>query len=123
MVETIQGMAEAIEQRRRDLNLTVGELAAAAGITAQALAGYRRGERRDSVAAERTKRGLASALGWPADWYERLDAGEDPASFPVVDAADSVDVVGIAALAGELTPEDRAKVEGYIRGLLDGKNG
>jgi len=29
------------------------------------------------------------------------------------------DVVGLAALAGELTPEGRAKVEGYIRALLD----
>ena len=79
--DLIPGMAEAIEARRRLLNLSVGELAAIAGITPQALSGYRKGERRDSPAADRTKRGLAIALQWPGDWYERLDAGEDASTF------------------------------------------
>lgn len=62
---------------------------------------------------------VAEALGWTAVDADRLIDGEPP------QAADTAtpDEVGLAALAGELSPEDRAKVEGYIRGLLDGKNG
>lgn len=62
---------------------------------------------------------VVEALGWAAADADRLIDGEPP--LPAEPAPP--DEVGLAALAGELSPEDRAKVEGYIRGLLDGKNG
>jgi hypothetical protein len=59
---------------------------------------------------------------WPAiEDFFGVDRGDLAKAGGLVTTPADTDVVGIAALAGELSPEDRAKVEGYIRGLLDGK--
>ena len=70
---TIPGLAEAIEDRRRQLGLTIGELAEAAGLTRQGLDPLRRGERRSYE--DRTIFGIARALRWRGDWYQVISDG------------------------------------------------
>lgn len=122
--ERVPGMAEAIEGRRLALGLSPGDFAEATGLTAQGLMAVRKGYRRQYQ--DKLKLGVARALQWPPDAIDRLLSGEDPASFqgddpppsPLAGALDP-DVIGLAARAGKLTPEQRAKVEGYIEALLD----
>lgn len=71
--DTVPGMAEAIEARRAALNLTVEGLAAAAGLTRPGIKPLREGQRRNYSTA--TLRGVAEALGWHRDWYDRLQQG------------------------------------------------
>lgn len=72
----VPGMAEAIEARRLELGLTPGDLAESAGLTREGLRRVRAGSRRNYN--DRTIFGVASALGWERDWYERLQRGEAP---------------------------------------------
>lgn len=67
-------MADAIEARRLARQLSPGAFARAAGLTTQGLVPVRRGLRRDYHDKVRT--GVARALGWPLDWYDRLQAGD-----------------------------------------------
>lgn len=57
-------------------------------------------------------------LNLPSNAIERLESGEDPSVFDF-DPSTPGDEIQIAALAGNLTPENRAKLEGYARALLD----
>lgn len=83
-------MRQAVEGRRRELRLSVGELAELAGLSRQGIANVREGRQRDYH--ESTIFGIARALRWDVDWYERILAGEEPRPAPVRD---------------ELTPDDR----------------
>jgi hypothetical protein len=122
-IEVVPGMARAIESRRLELGLTVGDFTALAGLTAPGLMPVRRGYRRQYQ--DKVKLGVARALEWPVDAVDRLLAGEDPSTWgdrppePLAGALDP-EVIGLAARAGKLTPEQRAKVEGYIEALLGG---
>lgn len=78
--ETVPGMKEAIDARRAQRHLSPGEFAAAAGLTEQGLAPVRRGARR--AYQDKVRRGVAVALAWPLDWYDRILAGQNPAKFP-----------------------------------------
>lgn len=80
MSDTVPGMAEAINQRRKQLGLTPGQFATAAGLTRQGLGRVQKGVR--AGYQDRTLLGVARALRWPADWYDRLLRGEDWAHFP-----------------------------------------
>lgn len=66
---------------------------------------------------------IAETLGWHhPEAADRLLDGSDPEGADPdggAASASSDEPVGLAALAGELSPEGRAKVEGYIRALLD----
>ena len=79
----VPGMAAAIEGRRRQLKLRVGEFVEAAGLTGPGLDPVRKGYQRRY--SERTTDGVATALRWPLDWYDRLVAGEDWHDFPDTD--------------------------------------
>lgn len=121
MGNTWADVAAAVTERRADLDLTQQQAAALAGVSATT---WQKLEARHEAPNERSLRKMARVLGWPATFAETILSGEVPqeveasADAPTSEASD---VVGIAALAGELTPEDRAKVEAYMRGLLDGK--
>ena len=78
---TVPGMAEAVEDRRRELGLTIGKLAEAAGLTRPGLDPVRRGDRK--AYEDRTVFGIARALRWRSDWYAWLVDGGDPAELPV----------------------------------------
>lgn len=69
-------VAAAIEQRRTELGLTVGQMVERSGVTAPALAPLRSGEKKRYNDA--TKFGLARALNWPRDAVDRLFAGDKP---------------------------------------------
>lgn len=73
-------MAEAIEARRRERQLSPGDFARRAGLTVQGLAPVRNGVRKGYQ--DKVRAGVARALAWPVDWYDRLLAGEDSTSFP-----------------------------------------
>lgn len=78
--ESVPGMKEAVEARRVSRHLSPGEFASEAGLTEQGLAPVRRGARK--AYQDKVRRGVAVALAWPLDWYDRLLAGEDATQFP-----------------------------------------
>lgn len=67
-------MADAIETRRRQLRIAKGQMAELAGVNRETLRPVRAGLLRDYN--DETIFGLARALRWPVDWYERLKRGE-----------------------------------------------
>jgi hypothetical protein len=80
--EQVPGMAEAVEARRLELNLGLRELEALSELTRQGLQPVRAGVRKQY--SDKTRRGIARALRWPPDWYDRLLVGDDPGDAPVV---------------------------------------
>lgn len=74
--QTVPGMSEAVEGRRKELRLRPGQFAEMAGLTPQGLDPVRKGYRRSY--SDRTINGVADALGWPVDWYDRMLEGEMP---------------------------------------------
>lgn len=118
-------LAEFVRARREHLGLTQAEAAlASGGRISLAVWSILEGARQQNGRMEsRSLDGIAVALGLAdGDVQMVLTGSPDAPSFDSV-ALREPDQVGLAALAGELTPEDRAKVEDYIRGLLDGRNG
>lgn len=82
----VPGMAEAVEKRAKELGLTPKSFAEHAKLTGPGLAPVRGGHRRGYEA--KTLQGVARALRWPLDWYDRLVAGHDWRAFPDVDHPD-----------------------------------
>lgn len=80
------GMADAVEARRIARGLSTGKLAELVGVSRQALVPVRKGLRRDYN--DDTIFGVARALRWPVDWYERLKGGEPPMDEDDPDHAD-----------------------------------
>lgn len=109
--DLVPGMAEAIEERRRSLGMTIGDFAAEAGLTRQGLDPVRRGERRQYN--DRTILGVARALRWDHDWYDRILAGQRPRNtMAAVPGDDSWD-----DLKSSLSEEDRAIIRAMIERL------
>lgn len=104
-------MAEAVEKRRRDRGLSPGGFADAAGLTPQGLAPVRAGQRKRYE--DKTIVGVAKALAWSMDWYDRLVAGQFP---------DEVDDRGEKAPWEELLAQQREISEKLerIADLLEG---
>lgn len=75
-------MAEAIKGRMQQRGLTPSLFVELSGLTEPGLAPVRRGQRKRY--APRTIAGVATALRWPLDWYERLTVGDDWETFPDV---------------------------------------
>lgn len=73
-------MAEIVEDRRRSRGLSIDELARRADLTREQVTRVRKGDRRRYD--ERTIDGIAVALDWQLDWYDRLLAGEEPVEGP-----------------------------------------
>lgn len=88
-MDEVPGMSRAIDARRAALDLSPTEFAKAAGLTPEGLAPVRRGERRRYLA--KTTSGVARALCWPNDWYQRLLNGENPDDFPTVGEPPRID--------------------------------
>lgn len=107
--ETVPGMAEAVEGRRRELRLRPGQFAQAAGLTPQGLDPVRKGIRRSY--SEKTLDGVAQALRWPTDWYDRLQAGEDPTALSDAVPADQSDY---NSKISRLSPEAQAVIDTII---------
>lgn len=72
----IDGLAEAVEARRKELGLTPGQFVEESGLTQPGLATVRNGE--DRAYQEKTILGVAKALRWEIDWLDRLRAGTQP---------------------------------------------
>lgn len=83
MTETVPGMAEAIRRRAEQRGLTPGLFVELSGLTEPGLRPVREGVRKQYAA--KTRRGVAVALAWPLDWYDRLLAGDSPDDFPTVE--------------------------------------
>lgn len=81
--ETVDGMAEAVESRRNALGLSPGDLAAAAGLTREGMRLVRAGHRR--AYNDKTIFGVAAALRWRSDWYDRLRQGLAPEEAAIMD--------------------------------------
>jgi transcriptional regulator with XRE-family HTH domain len=103
-------MAKAIEDRRRARQLSPSDFARQAGLTVQGIAPVRNGVRKGYQ--DKVRAGVARALAWPLDWYDRLLAGEDPATFP-----DTVHPNGPRSDGDRLTAVEAEVAE--IRQILD----
>lgn len=102
----VPGMAEAVQKRAQALGLTPKTFAQHAHLTGPGLAHVRAGTRRKYEA--KTIQGVARALRWPLDWYDRLVAGEDGDRFPDTDHPDV-----------PLSPEQRiSRLESQVADLL-----
>lgn len=114
-------MADAIEARRMELGLTVGELSARSGVTEPGLMPLRRGELREYRDA--SKIGLCRALGWTTNSIDLLMDGEPPVQLVDTGVAMSVDEPAMLARAkailDSLPPDKLAKAEGYLDALQD----
>jgi hypothetical protein len=117
-------LAEFVRARREVLGLTQAEAAAASGgRISLAVWSILEGARQLHGRMEsRSLEGVDHALGLTAGDAQKVLVGAADAPAPDAPEATPGGDVGLAALAGELSPEDRAKVEDFIRGLLDGKN-
>lgn len=73
-------MAEAIQKRADQLGVNPSLFEELSNLTGPGLAPVRKGAKR--AYQPKTIRGVAVALRWPLDWYERLVAGEDWTTFP-----------------------------------------
>lgn len=111
--EAWQAVARLVHTRRNELGLTQAEAVAASGgrISLAVWSILENARQQSGKMDTRSLEGAAAALELdPDDLYRHLS---EEAPFPHLDP----DVVGLAALAGELSPEDRKIVEGFIRGL------
>lgn len=115
--EIVPGMAVKIAQRMAELRLTPGDFAVSAGLTRQGLADVRAGLRKRY--GQKTIFGVADALRWAPDWYERILNGDDPVVLsapnqtgvqPAALAANSADLSG-------LSDEDRRYVLNLVERL------
>lgn len=105
--DEVDGMRQAVEARMRQLGLTPTTFAHAAGVTVQGLDPVRAGVRKQYQA--KTRIGVARALRWPEDWYDRLVAGEPANHFP-----------DTRWPAAQLTLEERvAAVEARLDALIE----
>lgn len=109
--DKVPGMAEAVEARRVARGLSPGQFAREAGLTAQGLVPVRRGERREYH--DKVRVGVARALHWPLDWYDRIRDGQDGLLLPDTDHADKPqsDVERITALEHRLGRIETAVTE------------
>lgn len=114
MSTEVPGMADAIERRRLELGMTIGDLADAAGITRQGLDPVRRGEHRSYN--DRTIMGVARALRWDVDWLDRLIAGRRPREVRGNLLPD--DGEDWNQFKSSLSEEDRAAIRTIIDGLI-----
>lgn len=108
----VPGMAAAVEKRRKDLRLSPGAFADAAGLTRQALAPVRAGLRRGYQ--DVTINGVAEALRWERDWYDRLLAGKKPLPRKAAPDVDVAAAEELAELRGRVT-ELEAKISELLR--------
>lgn len=74
--EVVPELADAIESRRKELGLTPGQLAQAAGVSAEGLMPLRKGYRKQYQ--DRLTLAVCRVLGWSADSIDRLLDGEAP---------------------------------------------
>lgn len=80
--ESVPGMADAIDARMRSLHLSPTDLERRSGLSSPQCLDVRAGKRKGY--AMKTRRGIAQALRWPIDWYDRLVAGDDGAAIETV---------------------------------------
>lgn len=99
-------MGNRIRAARRAAAMSQVQLAEAIGVSQQSVQKWERGigPSRDKLAV------IAGALGTTV----AVLMGDDEPPTPPAEA-----VLQIAALAGEMTEEQQAKVEAYMRGLLE----
>lgn len=104
-------MAEAIEKRRKQLGLSPGDFAELTGLTRQGLIPVRAGHRREYQ--EKTLQGVAAALRWRWDWYERLEKGQQPVEERRLPA--DPDNVLDPRIISSLSEESRKTIENIIK--------
>ena len=117
-------IAEAVEERRRELRLSITAFARKADLSKETLAAVRPGSSRGvERPREKTTNGIAVALGWPNDWHERMLRDEwPPTPVKLSDVVDELTRPISTAAAGDdleelrrLDPEEHAHFEALIR--------
>lgn len=92
----VPGMAAVIGARMKELGLGPGDFAAAADLTRQGLDDVRAGVRKRYQF--KTIKGVARALAWELDWYDRMLAGD----LPVIDTTRAHDQEEVRKLREEV---------------------
>lgn len=117
-------VGDAVRSRRLELGRTQQEIAEQAAVS---LATWRLVETagRDRY-QDLTIRGLCRALGWRPDAIESLLAGDVPQEELHAELSpgdlEAVVPAGLARKWHDMSPAERSKVEGFIDGLLAGRN-
>jgi transcriptional regulator with XRE-family HTH domain len=118
-----QALADTLTERRADLGLTQSECANMGGISTGVWLKVENNQQ--SVYRPRTLSAIDRGAAWPRQTARGiLDGSITPAealAMPLDGSSSDAEAIDIrfAALAGKLTDEQRAKVEGYIEALLE----
>lgn len=117
-------VARAVRHRRVELGRTQQDIAEQAGVS---LATWRLVESSGrSRYQDLTVRGITRVLGWSPDAFERLLAGPVGEQDLLIESGDDGTTTVPAGLADrwrDLSAGERAKVEGFIEGLLSARRG
>ena len=89
-------IAELVRDRRKSLRLSQRAAATAANVSSTTWQSF---EKHHHPVSELTVVGMARALSWPDDWYDRLAAGADPDELAAAGHSDETDVVDITGLS------------------------
>lgn len=114
-----QQLAKAVRVRRTELGLTqAAAVQRSGGLISAAVWSILEGARqRNGRMDERSLAGAERSLDWPAGRAAEILHGDT--EEPVSDEVEGDEVLGIAAKAGRLSPEQRGRLTGYLDALLD----
>ena len=112
-------MKREVERRRRELRLTIGDLAKISGLTRQGVARVRNGEMRRYQ--DSTINGIAAALQWDLNWYEAFKRGDVPtqASDDETDGPEAVSRLDVLERETAALRQAVRELQADVRFLLD----
>ena len=114
-------MKREVERRRRELRLTIGDLAKISGLTRQGVARVRNGEMRRYQ--DSTINGIAAALQWDLNWYEAFKRGDmpTPASDDDTDGPEAVSRLDVLERETAALRQAVRELQADVRHLLGGE--
>jgi hypothetical protein len=111
--DTVEGMANAVRDRLVELDMDIQDFVRASGLSRPGLDPVRDGVRRNYKA--KTIYGVAKALRWSPDWYDRLVDGQLPTTVDEAGGLREPTMSELAAMIRENSDAIRRLAEGGLR--------